>query len=97
MIINYYDIPPSICKLPANTMLSWILCMIQFDRSTHLPLDKIATISQTTFRCIFMNGEFYILIRISLRFVLKGPIHNNTALVQIMTWCRAWIKAGAGL
>ena len=33
------------------------------------------------FRCIFVNKKFYILIKISLKFVPKGPIDNNTALV----------------
>ena len=32
-------------------------------------------------RCIFVNEKFYILIRISLKFVRKGPIDNNPALV----------------
>ena len=33
------------------------------------------------FKCIFVNEEFNILIKISLKFVLKGPIDNNPALV----------------
>ena len=33
------------------------------------------------FRCIFLNEKFYILITISLKFVPKGPIDNNLALV----------------
>ena len=36
-------------------------------------------------RCIFMNGNFYILI-ISLKFVLKGPVNNIPSLVQIIAW-----------
>ena len=39
------------------------------------------------FKCIFMNEKFCILIRISLKFVPKGPINNIPALVQIMA-CR---------
>ena len=31
--------------------------------------------------CIFVNENFYILIKISLKFVPKGPIDNNPALV----------------
>ena len=38
------------------------------------------------FRCIFMNGKFCILIKISIKFVPKGATDNNPALVQIMTW-----------
>ena len=34
------------------------------------------------FRCIFVNEKFCILIKISLKFVPKGPIDNNPVLVQ---------------
>ena len=33
------------------------------------------------FWCIFVNEEFCILIQISLKFVPKGPIDNNPALL----------------
>ena len=33
------------------------------------------------FRCIFVNEKFCILIKISLKFVPRGPIDNNLALV----------------
>ena len=36
------------------------------------------------FICIFVNERFCILIRISLKFVPKGPIDNNPALFQMM-------------
>ena len=49
---------------------------------TDLPLDKMATNSEDIFRCIFVNEKFCILmIKISLKFVPKGPIDNNPALV----------------
>ena len=40
------------------------------------------------FRCIFVNEKFCILIKISLKFIPKGAIYNNPALVQIMAWRR---------
>ena len=40
------------------------------------------------FRCIFVNEKFCLLITISLKFVPKGPIDNNPALVEIMVWRR---------
>ena len=43
-------------------------------------------ISSLIFRCIFVIEEFCILIQISLKFVLKGPI--DPALVWIMAWCQ---------
>ena len=36
--------------------------------------------------CIFMNVMFCILILISLTFVPKSQIDNNSALVQVMAW-----------
>ena len=40
------------------------------------------------FKCIFLNENVWISIKISLRFVPKGPINNIPALVQIMAWRR---------
>ena len=62
----------------------WMLGML-----THLPLGKMAAIlADNIFRCIFMNEMFCILIRISLKFVPRGPIDNRPALVQVMAWCQ---------
>ena len=36
------------------------------------------------FRCISVNEKFCIFINISLKFIPKGAIYNNPALVQIM-------------
>ena len=40
------------------------------------------------FKCIFMYQNVWISIKISLKFVPKGPISNIPALVQIMAWRR---------
>ena len=44
------------------------------------------------FKCIFLNENVCILIKISLKFVPKGPINNIPALVQIMAWRRSGDK-----
>ena len=41
-----------------------------------------------TFKCIFLNENVRISIKISLKFVPKGPINNIPALIQIMAWRR---------
>ena len=41
-----------------------------------------------TFKCILLNENIRITIKISLKFVPKGPINNIPALVQIMVWRR---------
>ena len=49
----------------------------------------MAAISQKTFLNVFFKNEnAKILIRISMKFVLNGPIKNIPALVQIMAWHR---------
>ena len=45
-------------------------------------------IADDTFKRIFLNETIIISIKISLKFVSKGPIENIPALLQIMTWRR---------
>ena len=61
----------------ANDM--WFHNSSPSEKSGHLFADNI-------FRCILTNDKLCILIKISLKFVPKGPIDNNQALVQIMAW-----------
>ena len=44
------------------------------------------------FKCIFLNENAWILIKISLKFVPKGPINKIPTLVQIMAWRRSGDK-----
>ena len=44
------------------------------------------------FTCIFSNENCCILLKFSLKYVRKGPIDNNPALVQIMAWRRSCDK-----
>ena len=49
---------------------------------THLPLGQNGGhYADDILRCIFVNEKFCILIKISLKFVTKGPIDNYLALV----------------
>ena len=41
-----------------------------------------------SFKRIFLNENIRILIKISLKFVPKGPINNCPSLVQMMAWRR---------
>ena len=38
-----------------------------------------------------------ILIQMSQKIVIKGPINNKPVLVQMMAWCQAMIWTNAGL
>ena len=58
----------------------WERKVILMSPLTHLPLDKMDTISQTTFSDVFS----WMKIKISLKFIpkhAKGQIDNDTALV----------------
>ena len=53
--------------------------MLLIEILTHLPW--AIWFHRQFFKCIFLNEKFCILIKISLKFVLMGPIDNNLALV----------------
>ena len=44
--------------------------------------------AEDIFKCIFLNENAWISIKISLKIVHKGPINNIPAFVQIMAWRR---------
>ena len=57
------------------------------------PLDKKAAIvADDNFKCIFLNENDRIRIRISLKFVPRSPVDNKPALIQVMAWCRTGDK-----
>ena len=45
-----------------------------------------------TFKCIFLNENVGISIKISPKFVPKGPLNNISLLVHIMAWHRPGVK-----
>ena len=53
---------------------------------THWGQDKMAAILQTTLRCIFLNENATISIKISLKLVPKDSINDIPSMVQIMVW-----------
>ena len=71
---------------------------IQYISNTVKPLSFINTLRlrqkfghfANIFKCIFLNENVWISIKISLKFVPKGPINNHyhAAFVQIMAWRR---------
>ena len=48
---------------------------------------NVRRFADDVFKCIFLNENGWILIKISLKCVPKGPINNIPAFVQIMAWC----------
>ena len=47
-----------------------------------------AILADDNFKCIFLNENDRIPIRIPLKFVPRSLIDNKPALVQVMAWCR---------
>ena len=60
--------------------LKWINTLRPRQDGLHFPDD--------IFKRIFLNENVWILLKISLKLVPKGPINNIPALVQIMAWRR---------
>ena len=58
--------------------VQWVSTLRLGQNGQHFP-DNI-------FKCIFLNENVWISIKISLNFVPKGPVNNILALVQIMAW-----------
>ena len=53
---------------------------------------NVRRFADDTIKCIFLNENVRISIKISLKFVPKGPNNSNPALVQIMAWRRSGDK-----
>ena len=51
-----------------------------------------AVLADGIFKCIYLNEDARISIQISLKFVLKSPIYNKSALVLVMAWLRTGDK-----
>ena len=60
------------------------------DKSQHSlrPRQNGHHFADDVFKCIFLNENVWILLKISLKFVPKGPINNIPSLVQVMAWRR---------
>ena len=61
----------------------WAICI-----NTLRPRQNGCLMADDTFKRICLNENVGISIKISLKFVHKGPINNIPALVQIMAWHR---------
>ena len=74
---NYLSVP----YLAANASGTRVLNTLRPRRNGRHFADDI-------FKCIFLNENVWITVKISLKFVPKGPINKIPALVQIMAWLR---------
>ena len=72
----------------SQCVLCWCWPLLSFGLTYLPPGQNGHHFADDVFRSIFVNEKFCILVKISLKFVPKGPIDNNPAQVQIMVWCR---------
>ena len=70
----------------------YIICYEIKSFNTLRPRQNGRHFPDDNFKRIFFNEDVKIPIRISLKFVPKGPIDNIPSLVQIMAWRRAGHK-----
>ena len=84
---NYirYDIHSDLISYPCSQLAAGSI-------NTLRPRQHGRHFADDTFKRIFLNENVEILIDISLKFVPKGPINNNLALVQLMAWHRSGDK-----
>ena len=62
--------------------------MLKNTFNTLRPRHKGRHFADDVFKCIFLNENVWISLKISLKFVPKGPINNIPSSVQIMAWRR---------
>ena len=66
--------------------------VVMFPVNTLRPRQDGCHFADDIFTCNFFNENCCILIKFSLKYVHKGPIDNNPALVQITAWRRSGDK-----
>ena len=101
LFMNSYSIHLQSIKLWWNGCISHHHIIGHVDLQTMLmntafntlrPRQNARRFADDTFKRIFLNENARISIKISLKFVPKGSINNNPALVQIMAWRRSGDK-----
>ena len=68
---------------PGHMIMMWCF---EFLFNTLRPIQNSRHFPDDSFKCIFLNENIGISIKISLKFAPKGPMNNIASLVQIMAW-----------
>ena len=76
-----------ICFMGQKICIYGSICMLCKDNSLR-PRRNRHHVADDSFICIFLNETLSISIRISPKFIPKGPSNNIPALVQMMDWRR---------
>ena len=84
------DIPSIFRLFPLRQLPQWLwlLTSKQLELNTLRPRQNGCHFPDDIFKCIFLNENRWISIKIALKFVSKVPINNIPVLVQMMAWRR---------
>ena len=82
----YFWVASSCCTHHCHLQKGGPWLWISFN--TLRPIQNGRHFADDIFKCIFLNENVLIPIKISRKFVPEGPIDNIPALVQIMAWRR---------
>ena len=85
IVIDYFA---SYGELKTEPKLTYLTRRLASVLNSLRPRQNGRNFADDTFKCIFLNENISISIKISLKFVPKVPINNIPALVQIMAWRR---------
>ena len=75
-----------LCSTLVSALLYSVFCYIWL-HNTLRPRQNGRHFADDIFKCISLNENVWILLKISLRFAPGVQINNIPALVQIMAWC----------
>ena len=84
---NFSVLMTDVLTSPDVTIACDVLCF-----NTLRPRQNGRHLADDIFKCIFLNENVWIPIKISLKFVRKGPINTIPSLFQIMVWRRPGAK-----
>ena len=76
----------NVCQIGSHLARFWPQCVKISLFNILRPWQHGHDFADDTFKCIFLNENICILLKMSLKFVPKSPINNIPALVQIMAW-----------
>ena len=77
---------PSFFTYQDRCRRSMPLILLEFWINTLRPRENGSHFADDIFKCIFLNENVWISIKIALNFIPKIPINNIPALFQIMAW-----------
>ena len=89
----YNEISWKVCIFISNQSMEIVFCsqfslLVVVAFNTLRPRHNGRHFADDILKCIFLNENVWILIKISLTFVTKSPINSIPALVQIIAWRR---------